>query len=164
MNTSPAPDVDRVLRRMGRSTFGYRSFPNPVDDAPPMASMGPGVDAPMVLADAAPGTFLLLSAALPPVAEVDRPPVVVVPPATALAPPMTPLQAPPEARAGSPRARRRWATFSASCAATPAAPRRSRTPARTKRVFHSGAGSAISVPALLAPFVSRRKSAMRVVP
>jgi hypothetical protein len=104
MNTSPAPDVDRVLRRMGRSTFGYRSFPNPVDDAPPMASMGPGVDAPMVLADAAPGTFLLLSAALPPVAEVDRPPVVVVPPATALAPPMTPLQAPPEARAAPPRA------------------------------------------------------------
>jgi hypothetical protein len=33
MNTSPAPDVERVMDRMGRSAFGYRSFPNPVDDA-----------------------------------------------------------------------------------------------------------------------------------
>jgi hypothetical protein len=32
MSTSSAPDVDRVLDRMGRAAFSYRSFPNPADE------------------------------------------------------------------------------------------------------------------------------------
>ena len=61
MTTSPAPDVDRVLHRMGRSTFDYRSFPNPVDEVMPFARSA--ADAPE---DAPPGgMFSLVGAALP---------------------------------------------------------------------------------------------------
>jgi hypothetical protein len=107
MNTSPAPDVDRVLHRMGRSAFGYRSFPNPVDDAPTLASMGPGVDAPVAMpgamADAAPAPFSLIGAALPPSVEADRAPVAVAPLANPFQQAGLPLPAPPGAPAGDRR-------------------------------------------------------------
>jgi hypothetical protein len=48
MTTSPAPDVARVLDRMGRSAFGYRSFPRPdaeEDLPPPAAAAMPGAPA-----------------------------------------------------------------------------------------------------------------------
>jgi hypothetical protein len=51
MNTSPAPDVDRVLAKMGRAAFGYRSFPRPVEE---LASPGPEAEDRPVVAPAAP--------------------------------------------------------------------------------------------------------------
>ena len=39
MSASTAPDVDRVLTRMGRSAFGYRSFPDRVEELAGIAAM-----------------------------------------------------------------------------------------------------------------------------
>jgi hypothetical protein len=110
MNTSPSPDVDRVLDRVGRSEFGYRSFPTPVDEAPPISPSMADAAAP----DGAPtGLFSLIGAALPAAIKADVAPVAVMAPATPFPPPMqTRVQAqvppppppgPPEARAANPR-------------------------------------------------------------
>jgi len=39
MSASTAPDVDRVLTRMGRSAFGYRSFPDRVEELAGIAAV-----------------------------------------------------------------------------------------------------------------------------
>jgi hypothetical protein len=95
MNTSPAPDVDRVLNRMGRSAFGYRSFANPIDELAPMERIA---DEPATAPEAAPGSFSLVNEALPAVAPPE-----VAAPANQFRPP---IQSPPEpasAQAPSPR-------------------------------------------------------------
>jgi hypothetical protein len=109
MNTSPAPDVDRVLDRMGRSAFGYRSFPNPTDEAAPGP---PGVvDPTPPPAVAPPALFSLIGAALPAAAKRDFAPVAVAVPASPL-PQQAPMPAhrqmqspagPPDIRAADPR-------------------------------------------------------------
>jgi hypothetical protein len=100
MNTSPAPDVDRVLHRMGRSAFDYRSFPNPVDEAVPSA---PGAaDAPE---DAPPArTFSLVGEALPEAYGADAVPFAPAPaPAPAPMPTLLAAAMPP-ANPGAPMA------------------------------------------------------------
>jgi hypothetical protein len=92
MNTSPAPDVDRVLHRMGRSAFDYRSFPNPIEDAAPRGGIAAETpdDAPPA------GVFSLVGEALPEAfkAVAVAPPAAVAPP-PAPAPPMPPPAPPP---------------------------------------------------------------------
>jgi hypothetical protein len=82
MNTSPAPDVDRVLDRMGRSAFGYRSFSNSVGEAVPAPPAGIDPATPSEAMPAAP--FSLIGAALPAAAQADFTPVAVGAPANPL--------------------------------------------------------------------------------
>jgi hypothetical protein len=113
MSTAPATDVERVLDRMGRSAFGYRSFRNPIEELPPMA---PGAADPPATAEPAAGAlFSLIDAALPGTTTATgtaKSAVTVPAPAAAPAPmaPMNPLSprmppppAPQEASEAGPR-------------------------------------------------------------
>ncbi len=86
MTTSPAPDVDGVLDRMGRSAFGYRSFLRPEEDlAPPrdmVAALTP--EAPVSAVATTPLRFPLIADALPDSAA-SAPVAPAAPPTEALA-------------------------------------------------------------------------------
>jgi hypothetical protein len=108
MTTFPAPDVARVLDRMGRSAFGYRSFPRPdaeEDLPPPAAAAMPGAPA----TSSTPALFPLIAEALadavaPPVAahQVAAPAQGAAPPAVAPPNPFLPrAQAAPPAAVGA---------------------------------------------------------------
>jgi hypothetical protein len=96
MSNSPAPDVERVLNRMGRAAFDYRSFPNPVDElgsaAPPAPP--PGADA---AAPPSAALFSLVGDALPGAARAS-----VAPPAAEPAPMIAPAAITPAAIAPPP--------------------------------------------------------------
>jgi len=97
-----APDVDRVLDRMGRSAFGYRSFPRPEHEMPPPppeAVVAPVPEPPPQQAASAAIRFPLIAEALPGSAAAPT----VMPPASVAAPAMPRIApAPPPAAAEPP--------------------------------------------------------------
>jgi hypothetical protein len=100
MNKSPAPDVDRVLDRMGRSAFGYHSFANPVDDAAAAASV---IDAAKPQEAVPAALFSLIGAALPAAPKADSAPGAVA--AGPLPPQMQAPANPPDIRPAGQRTR-----------------------------------------------------------